>query len=100
MAPARIPEPAHNWAQFHDPKTQAMAAVAEAGELAAEYRWIANAGAALARLVDCCILRTTQRCMPSTPVMVMERNHMPSNDFGEFIRIRRAAVRLSLRRFA
>jgi dCTP diphosphatase len=30
------------WEQFHDPKNLAMAVVSEAGELAAEYRWIAN----------------------------------------------------------
>src|SRR5689334_10969874 len=30
------------WQQFHDPKNLAMAVVSEAGELAAEYRWIAN----------------------------------------------------------
>lgn len=28
------------WEQFHDPKNLAMAIVSEAGELAAEYRWI------------------------------------------------------------
>ena len=33
------------WEQFHDPKNLAMAVVSEAGELAAEYRWIANAEA-------------------------------------------------------
>ena len=31
-----------DWAQFHDPKNLAMAVVSEAGELAAEYRWISN----------------------------------------------------------
>ena len=31
------------WAQFHDPKNLAMAVASEAGELLAEYRWIANA---------------------------------------------------------
>ena len=30
------------WEQFHDPKNLAMAVVSEAGELAAEFRWIAN----------------------------------------------------------
>lgn len=30
------------WAQFHDPKNLAMAVASEAGELLAEYRWIAN----------------------------------------------------------
>jgi dCTP diphosphatase len=30
------------WQQFHDPKNLAMAVVSEAGELAAEYRWVAN----------------------------------------------------------
>jgi NTP pyrophosphatase (non-canonical NTP hydrolase) len=34
-----------DWEQFHDPKNLAMAVVSEAGELAAEYRWIANAQA-------------------------------------------------------
>ena len=28
------------WEQFHDPKNLAMAVVSEAGELAAEYRWL------------------------------------------------------------
>jgi NTP pyrophosphatase (non-canonical NTP hydrolase) len=32
-----------DWGQFHDPKNLAMAIVSEAGELAAELRWIANA---------------------------------------------------------
>ena len=31
-----------DWAQFHDPKNLAMAIVSEAGELAAELRWVAN----------------------------------------------------------
>ena len=31
-----------DWEQFHDPKNLAMAVVSEAGELAAEYRWVAN----------------------------------------------------------
>jgi dCTP diphosphatase len=30
------------WSQFHDPKNLAMAVASEAGELLAEYRWIAN----------------------------------------------------------
>lgn len=30
------------WNQFHDPKNLAMAIASEAGELLAEYRWIAN----------------------------------------------------------
>ena len=30
------------WQQFHDPKNLAMAVVSEAGELAAEYRWVPN----------------------------------------------------------
>jgi len=30
------------WQQYHDPKNLAMAVVSEAGELAAEYRWVAN----------------------------------------------------------
>jgi NTP pyrophosphatase (non-canonical NTP hydrolase) len=34
-----------DWEQFHDPKNLAMAVVSEAGELAAEYRWIDNAEA-------------------------------------------------------
>lgn len=31
-----------DWAQFHDPKNLAMAVASEAGELLAEYRWIAS----------------------------------------------------------
>lgn len=31
-----------DWAQFHDPKNLAMAIASEAGELLAEYRWVAN----------------------------------------------------------
>ncbi len=31
-----------DWEQFHDPKNLAMAVVSEAGELAAEYRWVPN----------------------------------------------------------
>ena len=31
-----------DWQQFHDPKNLAMAVVSEAGELAAEYRWLRN----------------------------------------------------------
>jgi NTP pyrophosphatase (non-canonical NTP hydrolase) len=31
-----------DWEQFHDPKNLAMAVASEAGELLAEYRWIAN----------------------------------------------------------
>jgi NTP pyrophosphatase (non-canonical NTP hydrolase) len=34
-----------DWSQFHDPKNLAMALVSEAGELAAEYRWVANTDA-------------------------------------------------------
>ena len=34
-----------DWAQFHDPKNLAMAVASEAGELLAEYRWIADAQA-------------------------------------------------------
>jgi dCTP diphosphatase len=34
-----------DWAQFHDPKNLAMAVASEAGELLAEYRWIASAEA-------------------------------------------------------
>jgi NTP pyrophosphatase (non-canonical NTP hydrolase) len=30
------------WGQFHDPKNLAMALVSEAGELAAELRWVAT----------------------------------------------------------
>jgi dCTP diphosphatase len=30
------------WSQFHDPKNLAMAVASEAGELLAEYRWVAN----------------------------------------------------------
>lgn len=33
------------WERFHDPKNLAMALASEAGELLAEYRWIANAEA-------------------------------------------------------
>lgn len=32
-----------DWEQYHDPKNLAMAVASEAGELLAEYRWIANA---------------------------------------------------------
>lgn len=38
-------EAEREWAQFHDPKNLAMAVASEAGELLAEYRWIANAEA-------------------------------------------------------
>jgi len=31
-----------DWSQFHDPKNLAMAVASEAGELVAEYRWIAS----------------------------------------------------------
>ena len=34
-----------DWEQFHDPKNLAMAVVSEAGELAAEYRWVPNSEA-------------------------------------------------------
>ncbi len=48
------------WEQFHDPKNLAMAVASEAGELAAELRWVSNAEAdafcqdpaARARLAD------------------------------------------------
>ena len=30
------------WGQFHDPKNLSMALASEAGELLAEYRWVAN----------------------------------------------------------
>ena len=51
---------AREWGQFHDPKNLAMCVVSEAGELAAELRWIDNAEAdawcrepeARARLAD------------------------------------------------
>jgi dCTP diphosphatase len=33
------------WEQFHDPKNLAMAVASEAGELLAEYRWVASAEA-------------------------------------------------------
>ncbi|MBW2463133.1 MAG: nucleotide pyrophosphohydrolase [Deltaproteobacteria bacterium] len=33
---------ARNWEQFHDPKNLAMAVASEAGELAAELRWVPN----------------------------------------------------------
>lgn len=36
---------ARDWSQFHDPKNLVMALVSEAGELAAEYRWVPNADA-------------------------------------------------------
>jgi transcriptional regulator with XRE-family HTH domain len=36
----------------------------------------------------------------STPTRRRDENTMPSNDFGEFIRMRRTALRLSLRSFA
>jgi len=32
-----------DWAQFHDPKNLAMAVISEAGELAAELRWVEGA---------------------------------------------------------
>jgi dCTP diphosphatase len=31
-----------DWQQFHDPKNLAMLIASEAGELLAEYRWVAN----------------------------------------------------------
>lgn len=31
-----------DWEQFHDPKNLSMAVASEAGELLAEYRWVAN----------------------------------------------------------
>lgn len=31
-----------DWGQFHDPKNLAMTVGSEAGELLAEYRWVAN----------------------------------------------------------
>lgn len=34
-----------DWQQFHDPKNLAMLLASEAGELLAEYRWIANTSA-------------------------------------------------------
>ncbi len=34
-----------DWKQFHDPKNLAIAVACEAGELLAEYRWVANAEA-------------------------------------------------------
>ncbi len=34
-----------DWAQFHDPKNLAMAVVSEAGELAAELRWVKSESA-------------------------------------------------------
>jgi len=34
-----------DWEQFHDPKNLAMAIASEAGELLAEYRWVANGDA-------------------------------------------------------
>ena len=34
-----------DWERFHDPKNLAMAVVSEAGELAAELRWVDNADA-------------------------------------------------------
>jgi len=34
-----------DWQQFHDPKNLAMLVASEAGELLAEYRWVANSAA-------------------------------------------------------
>lgn len=34
-----------DWQQFHDPKNLAMLLASEAGELLAEYRWVANTAA-------------------------------------------------------
>jgi NTP pyrophosphatase (non-canonical NTP hydrolase) len=34
-----------DWQQFHDPKNLAMLIASEAGELLAEYRWVANGAA-------------------------------------------------------
>ena len=34
-----------DWQQFHDPKNLAMLVASEAGELLAEYRWVANTAA-------------------------------------------------------
>jgi len=34
-----------DWRQFHDPKNLAMLVTSEAGELLAEYRWVANTAA-------------------------------------------------------
>ena len=34
-----------DWQQFHDPKNLAMLVASEAGELLAEYRWIASSAA-------------------------------------------------------
>jgi len=36
---------ARDWRQYHDPKNLAMAVASEAGELLAEYRWVAGAEA-------------------------------------------------------
>ena len=38
---------ARDWDQFHSPKNLAMALVAEAGELAAEFQWITEAESAM-----------------------------------------------------
>lgn len=51
-----------------------------------------------------CIIGTTQCCTTNTtlspPGRGRERNDMLQNAFGEYIRVRRAALRLSLRSFA
>ena len=42
MAELRAFVAEREWEQFHDPKNLAMAVVSEAGELAAEYRWVTS----------------------------------------------------------
>lgn len=43
-----------DWEQFHDPKNLAMAVASEAGELLAEYRWVANTEADSHSMADGC----------------------------------------------
>jgi len=40
LADLRVFVAARDWQQFHDPKNLAMLIASEAGELAAEYRWV------------------------------------------------------------
>lgn len=40
LADLRVFVAARDWQQFHDPKNLAMLVASEAGELAAEYRWV------------------------------------------------------------
>ena len=45
VAELRVFVAERDWRQFHDPKNLAMLVASEAGELLAEYRWIANTSA-------------------------------------------------------